>query len=1211
MTGGHSQTGYNTNFTPVARTLFANIKDQETYSISGVVSTLAGAPLSGVAMKLGGASSKTTTTNEQGRYTFSGLSNGSYTLKAGKSGYTFKPASRSVNIQGKNVTGQNFTAQKSVAPPTADFEASSLSGSAPLSVQFTDKSTGTVNSWSWDFGDGGTSGERNPIRIYEVPGTYGVELTVSGPGGSSTEAKTDYIRVLEDNGISLSVPNGGEIWEAGTTQIISWSYEGSPGSAVKIELLENGLFQSTIVSETSPGVAGKGSYHWTIPEAQSPGDNYSVRIVSTTATGCEDRSDANFSITAPAVSVSVSPQAATLIPGGSQLFTATIGGSANQAVQWSIEEGSEGGSISNEGLYTAPGVEGYYHVKAASEADATRSAVSTVHVTTSVSVSLDTVEASLAPGETMTFRATVTGSSTTGVQWTLLEGAAGGALRDNLDNSATYTAPAGAGAFHVVATSLADTTKSDSATVNVWKNLASVSVGPAGGSVSGGGVTLSVPSGALEVTTSLVLREGESSPAEDRSLASKRYKLDGLPSRILKPLSVTITTDKATGDDTFLALGRLGYAGSLNKLATADSLIPATVSGSTITAQIPATEGAAPTGAGHSLRQAPVSSRQASESDNSVQLRVVTYRTYEITSNGHFKLIFDASFRADMEKIDRIADDLEDAYDMLQNDLGLSWSGRARWPIQVEVKKFSGSEAECWGVQWSSKLGVNYNWIDINESKLDDPGTAQEMRVTIGHELFHLLQAVYDPAWTWWDNYAKLAVTHPDPRGWLKEASSTWFEELMAGTSTYCPVTVDAQRGVFFVNGLNNYAGSATGSDQDHGYGSSIFLAYLVKTYGDDVTLMGRVWDSVSGLGAGSSTLKAIGDATGDALWTEKWTSFSDTYLSGKLGKYCFDFKSLWSGQAPWMLSDPVKDTTHQFQSSFHDLSAKTFSIGLKYDGKTVFTPAQNPVMNITLTPSAHVPTVFIYSVDKNQTITKVGQTIDKFAIQNLKDYPQDSRLLFIVVNDNASYYRDDPVNITLKCEISSITISPTEATLIPDDPYYGTKTFTAAITGLENKDITWSIEEGATGGTITGTDPDKALYTAPCRAGKYHIVASSKTNPDIKAVATVTVNLKLTASYTQEPGLDCSIKPQPNNWPYTISAEATCGVPPYTYNWTMDDTDPKVGQSVIYNLWGPCCTQENPCSCPCFLSCYVVHVEVTDAAGNKGSRTPYSVDCF
>ena len=80
-------------------------------------------------------------------------------------------------------------------PPAADFTGSPLTGNALLSVGFTDTSTNNPTSWSWDFGDGGTSTLRNPAYIYENPGTYTVTLTATNAGGSDIMTKTGYITV--------------------------------------------------------------------------------------------------------------------------------------------------------------------------------------------------------------------------------------------------------------------------------------------------------------------------------------------------------------------------------------------------------------------------------------------------------------------------------------------------------------------------------------------------------------------------------------------------------------------------------------------------------------------------------------------------------------------------------------------------------------------------------------------------------------------------------------------------------------------------------------------------------------------------------------------------------------------------------------------------------------------------------------------------------
>ncbi len=80
--------------------------------------------------------------------------------------------------------------------PAADFSASTTSGNAPLTVKFTDKSTGSPTAWKWSFGDGSALvTQYNPTYTYTKPGTYTVKETVSNAAGKDTEIKTNYITV--------------------------------------------------------------------------------------------------------------------------------------------------------------------------------------------------------------------------------------------------------------------------------------------------------------------------------------------------------------------------------------------------------------------------------------------------------------------------------------------------------------------------------------------------------------------------------------------------------------------------------------------------------------------------------------------------------------------------------------------------------------------------------------------------------------------------------------------------------------------------------------------------------------------------------------------------------------------------------------------------------------------------------------------------------
>lgn len=82
-------------------------------------------------------------------------------------------------------------------PPVADFMGTPTSGNVPLTVQFTDLSTGTLTGWLWDFGDGQTFDQQNPSHTYTSAGTYTISLTVTNGEGSDKETKVGYVTVME------------------------------------------------------------------------------------------------------------------------------------------------------------------------------------------------------------------------------------------------------------------------------------------------------------------------------------------------------------------------------------------------------------------------------------------------------------------------------------------------------------------------------------------------------------------------------------------------------------------------------------------------------------------------------------------------------------------------------------------------------------------------------------------------------------------------------------------------------------------------------------------------------------------------------------------------------------------------------------------------------------------------------------------------------
>jgi PKD repeat protein len=111
--------------------------------------------------------------------------------------------------------------------PSASFSATPTNGAWPLSVTFTDTSTGTLTNRSWDFGDGSSINTTANIltHTYEGSGTNTVSLSVSGPAGASSVTLTDYIAIADEEvpatptGLAATFVSASEIdlvWMAST-----------------------------------------------------------------------------------------------------------------------------------------------------------------------------------------------------------------------------------------------------------------------------------------------------------------------------------------------------------------------------------------------------------------------------------------------------------------------------------------------------------------------------------------------------------------------------------------------------------------------------------------------------------------------------------------------------------------------------------------------------------------------------------------------------------------------------------------------------------------------------------------------------------------------------------------------------------------------------------------------------------------------------------
>jgi PKD repeat protein len=103
---------------------------------------------------------------------------------------------------------------KQFSAPVAFFSGTPITGTAPLTITFTDNSTNTPTTWSWTFGDGNTTNAtmQNPVHTYMSTGSYNVSLNVTNPFGFNNVTKTSYIVVSPYPPMMIGVVRASHDW---------------------------------------------------------------------------------------------------------------------------------------------------------------------------------------------------------------------------------------------------------------------------------------------------------------------------------------------------------------------------------------------------------------------------------------------------------------------------------------------------------------------------------------------------------------------------------------------------------------------------------------------------------------------------------------------------------------------------------------------------------------------------------------------------------------------------------------------------------------------------------------------------------------------------------------------------------------------------------------------------------------------------------------
>src|SRR5919108_2339145 len=324
----------------------------------------------------------------------------------------------------------------------------------PLGSQrFTaDVANAVDRSVDWSISEGAAGGSVDASGLYSAPAANGTFHLVATSRADPKASATAVVTVIAlPPGISISIAPAKVTLTPGSTQRFNAVVSGSADTAI-----------TWSVGEGSAGGAIDGSGLYTAPDQTG---TYHVTATSHADASRTATAEVTVTSTPLPVSITVAPAEVHLSFQAQARFVAVVTNAADTSVTWSVTEGPAGGIIDAAGSYTAPGTAGTYHVVAAANQDPTKTASAQVVVSApppDVRIAIFPDHAETAAGGSLSFTATVTGTTDQGVIWSVAESAGG-----TVDASGSYRAPSNAGLYHVVAAAHADPSRSATAEVTV------------------------------------------------------------------------------------------------------------------------------------------------------------------------------------------------------------------------------------------------------------------------------------------------------------------------------------------------------------------------------------------------------------------------------------------------------------------------------------------------------------------------------------------------------------------------------------------------------------------------------------------------------------------------------------------------------------------------------------------------------------------------
>jgi len=449
-----------------------------------------------------------------------------------------------------------------------------------------------------------------------------------------------------------------------------------------------------------------------------------------------------------------------------------------------------------------------------------------------------------------------------------------------------------------------------------WQTVATGQIGAGGGTVAGGGFSLTAPAGAFSSATNFSVTKSTQPIPSQTSAVTGLYQFQGMPVDIGQPLTVSLDAASSSGLD-----GEAFLVMSIDDDPSWPVLmVPAKIANGKLTATLPAvaappaTQSSGGTGLSpeDTAALSPMAAPAAPVYAGHGTILGVTGFVPVASKSGKYAVHYQSGFLENMDYATTVAAMLDQA-DLKIAATGIEVARRTHIDCYIYSFTWFGrifgiqknsegaypagfADTELWG---SDQMGLN-----VNTDLLGQAQGITEVRTTAAHELYHVYQSLYDPRGS---NCRKSIQS--SPWLWFLEASAEWVANSMANDPNYVSTLAVANFDYFLVRGLDFVPTGLALSwiplvedVRSHGYGAATFLEYVDPIGGVNQTEIGKtiqMMAQTSGL-IFKNYLYSPLDAwmSQNVFLKDRWLGYLEAYAAGALNRFSTNNSFSMSGLA-------------------------------------------------------------------------------------------------------------------------------------------------------------------------------------------------------------------------------------------------------------------------------------------------------------------------